>query len=58
MNELYFTADENAVNQRIDKYIAENADELTRSAVQKLIADGCVSVNGKIPDKNMKLKTY
>ena len=57
MNELYFTADENAVNQRIDKYIAENADELTRSAVQKLIADGCVSVNGKIPDKNMKLKT-
>ena len=57
MNEFYFTADENAANQRIDKYIAENADGLTRSAVQKLIADGCVSVNGKIPDKNMKLKT-
>ena len=57
MNEIYLTVDENAANQRIDKYIAENADYLTRSAVQKLIADGCVSVNGKIPDKNMKLKT-
>ena len=57
MNEILLTAGENDSNQRIDKYIAENADELTRSAVQKLIADGCVSVNGKIPDKNMKLKT-
>ena len=30
---------------------------MTRSAVQKLIAEGCVTVNGKIPDKNLKLKT-
>lgn len=57
MNELYFTVDENSANQRIDKYIAENADGLTRSAVQKFIAEGCISVNGKIPDKNLKLKT-
>ena len=56
MNELYFTVDENSANQRIDKYIAENADGLTRSAVQKLISEKCVTVNGKSADKNLKLK--
>lgn len=56
MNEIFFTVEETSANARIDKYISENAENMTRSAVQKLIAEGCVSVNGKIPDKNMKLK--
>ena len=56
MNEMYLTVDENSANQRIDKYIAENADDLTRSAVQKLISENCVTVNGKPADKNLKLK--
>ena len=56
MNEMYLTVDENSANQRIDKYIAENADDLTRSAVQKLISENCVTINGKPADKNLKLK--
>ena len=41
---------------RIDKYLAELDSELTRSAVQKLIDDEMVTVNGKVPQKNMKLR--
>ncbi len=41
---------------RIDKYLAELDSELTRSAVQKLIDDEMVTVNGAVPRKNMKLK--
>lgn len=41
---------------RIDKYLAELDSELTRSAVQKLIDDEMVTVNGVVPRKNMKLK--
>ena len=57
MNEIVLKAEETSANARIDKYIAENVENMTRSAVQKLIAEGCVTVNGKIPDKNLKLKT-
>ena len=57
MNEIFFKIEENSANARIDKYISENAANMTRSAVQKLIAEGCVTVNGKIPDKNLKIKT-
>lgn len=41
---------------RIDKYLAGLDSELTRSAVQKLIDDEMVTVNGVVPRKNMKLK--
>lgn len=57
MNEIVLKAEETSANARIDKYIAENDENMTRSAVQKLIAEGCVTINGKIPDKNLKLKT-
>lgn len=39
---------------RLDVFISENAD-VTRSAAQKLICDGNVSVNGKEVAKNYKL---
>ncbi len=39
---------------RLDVFISENAD-ITRSAAQKLICDGNVSVNGKEVAKNYKL---
>lgn len=32
---------------RIDKWIGDNSEELTRSAVQKLISDGKVELNGR-----------
>ena len=36
---------------RVDKYLAEQCDSLTRSHAQKLIEDGLVSVNGQICNK-------
>lgn len=41
---------------RIDKFISENADGITRSAAAKLIEDGDVTVDGKEISKNYKCK--
>ena len=41
---------------RIDKFIAENQPELTRSAVQKLIEEKQILVNDQYPAKNTRLK--
>ena len=34
-------------NTRVDKFISDNCEELTRSSVQKLIESNCVFVNRK-----------
>ena len=47
---------EGAAGARIDKYISDNIAELTRSAVQGLIADGLVLADGKPVSKNYKLR--
>ena len=41
--------------KRIDSYIAENS-EYTRSAIQKMILEGAVLVNGKTAPKNYKMR--
>ena len=41
--------------ERLDAFVARAADGLTRSAVQRLIEDGCVKRNGKPGKKNDKL---
>ena len=41
--------------ERLDKWIAENADDLTRTAAQRLCDDGNVKVNGKVSEKKKKL---
>ena len=41
--------------QRLDAFIAGAIPELTRSAVQRLIEENCVTVNGKPVKKNYKL---
>ncbi len=46
---------ETDVGKRLDIYISE-AEGITRSAAQKLIADDNVTVNGKFPAKNYKLR--
>lgn len=56
MNEIRLTVPEEYSGVRIDKYLAEAVETLTRSAVQKLIENGHISVNGKLPAKNLKLK--
>ena len=57
MNELRFKANEADSGIRIDKFIADNAPELTRSSVQKLIDDDLVSCNNSTVSKNYKLKS-
>ena len=41
--------------ERLDAYLARTVADLTRSAVQKLIDEGCVRRNGKPAKKNEKL---
>lgn len=40
--------------KRLDKLISEQLPELTRSAVQHLMQDGCVTISGKPVKKNTK----
>jgi len=40
---------------RLDRYVAENCPELTRSQAQRLIADGLVKVNGAVAKVGLKL---
>lgn len=47
------TADE--ASQRIDKWVSEKVNDLTRSAVQKMISDGDIKVNEKTVSKNYKV---
>lgn len=57
MSETYnLTVDENGVSKRLDKIVADETGGITRSAVQKLIDDGNVFVNGEIKGKNYKTK--
>ena len=53
-HELCFPAD--AVGQRLDKWVAGQGLDLTRCAVQGLIASGHVTVNGKTIPKNYRPK--
>lgn len=41
---------------RLDKYLADELDDFTRSAISKLISDGNVMVNDHIAAKNYKVK--
>jgi 23S rRNA pseudouridine1911/1915/1917 synthase len=54
MDKVYnFIADKPGV--RLDKYICEKLGELSRARVQKLIADGFVTVNGQLAKAGLKL---
>lgn len=53
--QIYFTGEEDA-GIRIDKWLAENVQELTRSAIQKLCENGGVICNEKKLSKNYKLQ--
>ena len=55
-NEYTFTVSQECVGERIDRWLVENVEELTRSSVQRLIEEGCVLVNQKPTSKNYKLR--
>lgn len=47
--ELKFISDSDEI--RIDQYLKSVSDSLSRTYIQKLIKDGCVSINGKVISK-------
>ncbi len=54
MDEIKLISEESDL--RIDAYISSKLDNLSRSAVQKLISDNNVTVNNKAINKNYKIK--
>ncbi|MGN1480831.1 RluA family pseudouridine synthase [Porcipelethomonas sp.] len=56
MDEMVLTVTENDSGSRLDKWIAEQTDTLTRTAVQNIIESGGVLVNEKTAAKNYKLR--
>lgn len=51
-----FVAEQEDVGTRLDVFLAENAEDLSRSAVQKLIAEGHIALNGGKAKANAKLR--
>ncbi|MGI5967605.1 RluA family pseudouridine synthase [Anaerotruncus rubiinfantis] len=56
MNEQFYLTDEVDAGERIDKWLCENADGLTRSAIQRFCESGGVLANGKTVSKNYRLR--
>ena len=54
--EYTFSARAEWENERLDRAVAEEVDALTRSAVQKLLEQGGVTVNGVPAAKNTRLR--
>ncbi len=55
MEKIEFICQENN-SIRIDKFLAEEIKDLTRSHIQKLVDEGFVLLNGKVPKGNAKVK--
>lgn len=54
MDKTYrFVADEPGT--RLDKFVGEKCLELSRTHAQKLIGDGCITVNGRVAKASLKL---
>ena len=51
-----FTVDETQAGERIDKFLCASIDTFTRSAVQKVIDSGTVTVGGVAVTKNYKVR--
>lgn len=56
MNQYCFLADQEAEDERIDKYLTAYLQKHSRSFLQKLIKDGQVFVNGKAVKSNYRLR--
>ena len=53
MEKLFFTIEKGG--ERIDKYLSEQLEDMTRSLIQKLIKENMVRVNGMAVKSNFKL---
>lgn len=57
VKEYHFCITEEEQEKRIDKFLTEFIDSLSRSYIQKLLASGSITVNGKIIKANYRLKS-
>lgn len=57
MNEEFFEVPDEAVGERLDKWLSTQLSDLTRTAIQNLIENGGVLVNGKTVAKNYKQRS-
>ena len=48
MTDYTFLADSENIGVRIDKFLSDRIEELTRSSLVNLIADGNIKVNNKL----------
>lgn len=55
MNEMKLTVPHEDAGKRIDRWLSEHIDGLTRSAVQNLLSEQAVNADGKSVKKNYKL---
>lgn len=56
MGKFNFLVEEKDNGLRLDKYLAEQMKDITRSFLQKLVKDGQITVDGIIQKSNYKLK--
>lgn len=57
MSIIIHTVNEDQANMRLDRFLAEESEDLSRSYIQKIIEDGGVLVNGKTAAKTgLRLK--
>lgn len=56
MNKETFVIEEDNIGTRLDKFLADHLDNVTRSHVQKWIVEGVVEVNDKVRKSNYKLR--
>ena len=56
MDYFTFAAEKEDVGTRIDVFLAENMEDLSRSGVQKLIDEGLITLNGGKTKANYKLR--
>ena len=55
MDKINLIIDNNDVGNRIDKFLSDELDDLSRSHIQKLIKDKCVTVNDAVVKSNYRL---
>jgi 23S rRNA pseudouridine1911/1915/1917 synthase len=56
MTKVYsFVADKSGI--RLDKFVGDRCPELSRTHAQKLIGDGCITVNSQMAKASLKLST-
>lgn len=56
LKEFQFIVSEESEEERIDKYLNELMDSVSRSYIQKLLSDGNITVNGRNVKSNYKVR--